>query len=59
MTDQHPITPPPELKEQAIEDLESLIHELVLNPYVDLDNLGIKFKVTNILRALETLPDKC
>ena len=48
---------PPSLKEQAIEDLESLIHELVLNPYVDLDNLGMKFKVTNILRALEAVPD--
>ena len=48
---------PPILKEQAIEDFESLIHELVLNPYVDLDNLGMKFKVTNILRALEAVPD--
>ena len=40
---------PPSLKEQALEDIESLRS--------DLANLGMGFKVTNILRALEALPN--
>jgi hypothetical protein len=40
---------PPSLKEQALEDLDSLI--------ADLANHGMGFKITNILRALEQLPD--
>ena len=40
---------PPSLKEQALEDLETLI--------VDLGNHGMGFKATNIIRALEALPD--
>jgi len=40
---------PPTLKEQALEDLESLI--------VDLANHGMGFKTTNIRRALEALPN--
>ena len=39
----------PSLKEQALEDLESLI--------ADLANHGMGFKATNILRALKALPD--
>ncbi len=39
----------PSLKEQAPEDLESLI--------ADLANHGMGFKATNILRALKALPD--
>jgi hypothetical protein len=40
---------PPSLKEQALEDLDSLI--------ADLANHGMGFKTTNIRRALEQLPD--
>ena len=40
---------PPSLKEQALEDLESLL--------VYLDKHGMGFKVTNIIRALEALSD--
>jgi hypothetical protein len=40
---------PPSLKEQALEDLESLI--------ADLANHGMGFKATNIRRALEALSD--
>ena len=40
---------PPSLKEQALEDLESLI--------ADLANHGMGFKATNIRRALEQLDD--
>ena len=40
---------PPSLKEQAMEDLDSLI--------ADLANHGMGFKATNIRRALEQLPD--
>jgi hypothetical protein len=40
---------PPSLKEQALEDLDSLI--------ADLANHGMGFKATNIRRALEQLPD--
>jgi hypothetical protein len=40
---------PPSLKEQALEDLDSLI--------ADLANHGMWFKATNIRRALEQLPD--
>ena len=40
---------PPSLKEQALEDLESLVS--------DLANHGMGFKATNIRRALEALPD--
>jgi len=40
---------PPSLKEQALEDLESLI--------ADLANHGMGFKATNIRRALEALPN--
>ena len=40
---------PPSLKEQALEDLESLIS--------DLANHGMGFKATNIRRALEGLPE--
>ena len=40
---------PPSLKEQALEDLESLI--------ADLANHGMGFKAINIRRALEALPD--
>jgi hypothetical protein len=39
--------PPPTLKEQVLEDLESLI--------VDLANHGMGFKTTNIRRSLERL----
>lgn len=40
---------PPSLKEQAMEDLDSLI--------ADLANHGMGFKATNIRRALEQLDD--
>jgi hypothetical protein len=40
---------PPSLKEQALEDLDSLI--------ADLANHGMGFKATNIRRALEQLDD--
>ena len=40
---------PPSLKEQALEDLESLI--------ADLASHGMGFKATNIRRALEALSD--
>jgi hypothetical protein len=40
---------PSSLKEQALEDLDSLI--------ADLANHGMGFKATNIRRALEQLPD--
>ena len=40
---------PPSLKEQALADLDSLVS--------DLKNLGMGFKVTNIIRALEALDD--
>ena len=40
---------PPSLKEQALEDLDSLI--------ADLANHGMGFKATNIRHALEQLPD--
>ena len=40
---------PPSLKEQALEDLESLI--------ADLANHGMGFKATNIIRALGALND--
>ena len=41
--------PPPTLKEQVLEDLESLI--------VDLANHGMGFKTTNIRRSLERLKE--
>ena len=40
---------PPSLKEQVLADLDSLVS--------DLNNLGMGFKVTNIIRAIEQLPD--
>jgi hypothetical protein len=40
----------PSLKEQALEDLDSLI--------ADLANHGMGFKATNIRRALEQLSDE-
>ena len=40
---------PPSLKEQALADLDSLVS--------DLNNLGMGFKVINIIRAIEQLPD--
>ena len=40
---------PPSLKEQALEDLDSLI--------ADLANHGMGFTATNIRRALEALPE--
>lgn len=40
---------PPNLKEQALEDLGILV--------ADLANLGMEFKTTNIFRALEALPN--
>ena len=40
---------PPSLKKQALEDFENL--------RADLANHGMGFKATNILRALEALPD--
>ena len=42
-------SPPPSLKEQALADLDSLVS--------DLNNLGMGFKVANIIRALEALPN--
>ena len=44
-----PSPKPPSLKEQALEDLESLI--------ADLASHGMGFKATNIRRALEALSD--
>ena len=67
MTNQHPITPPPELVEQLVRMLEYLPDKQVFKEQAikDLDDLEVNLKdfgmgfvpITNLRKVLEALPN--